>query len=986
MIQTMLIRCCWTLFLVVCFCRSCTDLTAADPLPPKQELATFQVHPGFKVELVASEPDVVDPVAMAFDERGRMFVCEMRGYPNGGVGTGVQNKGRVRLLTDADGDGLYEKSQIYADSLRFPTGVLPWKNGVIVTVAPDILYLQDTNDDGIADQKTVLYTGFGLSNIQQMVNSPVWGIDHWVYCVNGSVGGEISSPQQPDMKPVTLRGRGLRFKPDVPGSLEPMSGGGQYGLTCDEAQHWFVNTNSQHLRQIVLPDHYLRRNPYLSVPAVSADIPEHGAACKVYRVSPFEAWRVERTTRRKDSPDAKRFSPTELVPGGYVTSGCSPLYYNDPLYPMPYRSNVFLCDPANNLVMRDALEPNGSLYKATRPDREKEFFASTDNWCRPVSISIGPDGAMYLLDFYREVIETPLSLPDDIKKKLNLESRERGRIWRIVPQDYTKPTPVALHKASDAELGLLLDSPNVWQRTTAQRLLHQRAAKAIGPTLATLWAKASPSGRGHLLWTMHHFKTLETSHVLQALRDPTPSVREHTLRVAESFTTDATVRQQVSSMTNDASSFVRLQLALTAGSFAPDDAGPMLAKLLQRSDGDAWMQSAILSSAKEAAPSLVEQLAQAPEATATTPALIARFASLIGAQGNMANIAHLLKKLPTIKSQQGQAAILEGLGQGMQNSKTPLNSVWRNPPAELKDAVTTALPLFQQAAQRSADIKEPLLARQAAARLLMYAPYPVAKEPLQGLLSPQTPAELQSTALRALASFSDPSVADILLANWSGYSPSLRKEAVEALFARKDRLTKLLDALEAKKIAPAHIEVARAEELRKHTDPVIRQRATTLLATQVAADRKKVIDRYKPALELKADVARGRDVFRKNCTACHRLENTGYEVGADLNAALRNKTKEALLIDIFDPNREVDARFINYQVTTTAARSVTGILAVETPTSIILRRGEKLDDTILRTQIDEIRATNKSLMPEEFEKQLEPQQLADLLEYLLSQR
>src|SRR5262245_36335575 len=204
-------------------------------------------------------------------------------------------------------------------------GITPYKNGVLVAVAPDIIYLEDTDGDGKADKKSVHYTGFNLANIQQMVNSLQWGLDNWVYACAGSDGGVVRSAEKPDAPEISLRNRGLRFRPWIPGSLEPTSSGGQYGLTADDYGHWFTNTNSQHLRQIVLPDHYLRRNPYLPVPAVTIDIPEHGAAAKVFRISPFESWRVERTTRRAGGVDAKRFPSTELVPGGHITPRGTPL-------------------------------------------------------------------------------------------------------------------------------------------------------------------------------------------------------------------------------------------------------------------------------------------------------------------------------------------------------------------------------------------------------------------------------------------------------------------------------------------------------------------------------------------------------------------------------------------------------------------------------------------------------------------------------------
>jgi putative membrane-bound dehydrogenase-like protein len=951
----------------------------AEPLSPKDELATFKTLPGFKVELVASEPDVIDPVAMAFDEKGRLFVCEMRGYPNGGVATGEENRGRIRCLTDENGDGVYEKSVIFADKLRFPTGVLPWKGGVLVCNAPDLIYLPDDNNDNKADSVKILYSGFGLNNIQQILNSLRWGIDNWVYAVVGSTGGTITCPSKPDMKPLVLRGRGIRFKPDDLSTLEATSGGGQYGLTCDEAQHWFSATNSQHLRQIVLPDHYLRRNPYFAAPSTTIDIPEHGAACKVFRISPFEQWRVERTTRRKDSPEAKRFSPTELVPGGYITSACSPCYYglSEPLFPEKDRGCVYVCDPANNLITRDKLVPNGSIYKGVRIDDGVEFLASTDNWFRPVHLTIGPEGALYVCDFYREVIETPLSLPDDIKKKLNLESRERGRIWRIVPEGF-KAKPIELiDKSNESGLFVSLHKKNQWSRSTASRLLCESGQNVRWQPL-----QFSPP---ECLWTVEQLGLLEVLRVQNALDHHDPKMQIHGLRLAERLLKkDEHLREFIAQkLVDDISPMVRFQVALTIGEFPPDEAGPLLAKLLRHKDADSWLESAALSSAKDAAPSLLESLATDAAYAKSHTALLGRLAAMIGARGDAAMTARVLQLLAKLDSPAVQSALLDGLGQGARNSAKPLNRLWDDPSPELKPAIEKALAAFTTAATTAHNEKASLAARQAAVRLLASGPYKVASEPLATLLDPRSPAELQSAALRSLASFDDPKVADTVLAAWESFGPTLRREAIEVLFARKDRIAKLLDAVEAKKVLASHIEAARAEELRKHADTAIRTRVTKLFAGQIAADRKKIIDDYKPALTLKGDINRGREVFRKNCTACHRLENNGYEVGASLTAALKNKTKEALIIDILDPSREVDPRFVNYQVRTTAGRTVSGLLAVETPTSLTLRRGEKAEDTILRSQIEEVRATSKSLMPEELEKVITREQLADLMEYLL---
>ena len=253
------------------------------PLAPGEARATFKTLHGLVVDLMASEPDVVDPVCAAFDERGRMFVAEMRGYPNKGVGTGEISSGTIRMLEDSNADGLYDKATMFAKGLRFPMGILPWRGGVIVAVAPDIIYLKDTNGDGVADERKVLLTGFILPNIQQLVNTLCLDLDGRVRIMVGGTGGTLFCPEKPDSR-LELRGRACSFNPDKPWEMEAVTGGGQYGLAHDAAGHWFTNTNSQHLRFLALEDRVVRRNPALVPPPLTVDIPDHGAATKLFRI------------------------------------------------------------------------------------------------------------------------------------------------------------------------------------------------------------------------------------------------------------------------------------------------------------------------------------------------------------------------------------------------------------------------------------------------------------------------------------------------------------------------------------------------------------------------------------------------------------------------------------------------------------------------------------------------------------------------------
>ena len=653
-------------------------LSNGGPLSPTEERATFRL-PGFRVELVACEPQVIDPVALAFDEDGRLFVAEMRGYPNAGVATGFVSSGRVKRLEDRDGDGYFETATVFADNLRFPTAVMPWHGGLLVANAPDLLYLEDPAGSGKAIRQRTLYSGFGLNNIQQLINALQWGLDNRVYGCAGYDGGTIRSAEKPDAPPVTLRGRGVSFRPDVPGSLEPTSGGGQYGLAPDDYGRWFTATNSQHLRHIVLPDHYLRRNPLLPVSAVTLDIPDHGAACKVFRISPFEAWRVERTTRRAGAPDAARYPTTELVPGGYVTSGCSPVVYTADAFPPAYRGNTFVCDPANNLIHRDVLVPNGATFTARRVDEGCEFLASTDNWFRPVHLTIGPDGALYVLDFYREVIETPLSLPDDIKKRVSTSKaaaagpnpglHRRG----TMPDGTPRPAKPALSKASTAELVTRLADPNAWWRYTAQRLLVERQDRAAVAALKELAvAPKSAPGRAHALWTLDGLNALDDGLILRSLHDSEPGVREQALRLADGrLTASAALRSAVAALADDPSPRVRFQLAFTLGEADAPELVAALAKVARRDGGDPWTGTAVLSSSRRCAAALPGEGAgdrRGFHPSCRTPArlqLLSRLAALVGAEGSDANLTRALA-LPTpgvVKKQAPwQLALLDGLG------------------------------------------------------------------------------------------------------------------------------------------------------------------------------------------------------------------------------------------------------------------------------------------------------------------------------------
>ena len=958
------------------------------PLTPQEEQSTFQIHPDFEIQLVAAEPNVIDPVSMCFDERGRIYVCEMRGYPNGGVGTGDEKRGRIRLLSDRDGDGVYETAKIFAEGLRFPMGVIPWKNGVIVAVAPDIIYLPDDNDDGTADRVIRLYTGFNLANIQQMVNGLCWGMDNWIYGIGGSNAGTIRSVEKPEMTPVTLQSRGFRFRPDIPGSFDATSGGGQYGLSQDDAGNWFTATNSNNIRQIILPDHYLRLAPSVPISAVTADISDDGTSCPLFRISPFEAWRVERTARRASSPEANRFRSTELVAGGYSSSTCSPLIYRADLFPEGFYGNYFVCDPGNNLIHRKRLETqNGATFIARRADPNREFLASVDNWFRPVDLKLGPDGAIYVLDFYREVIETPLSLPEDIKAKLNLESRERGRIWRIAPVGYQPKALPNLRNLTTQQLIELLQQTNACQRMTVQRILYQRRDATAMPDIVAVFPKSQGQPwRANLLEMLADSGKLMEDQLIMALNDPRPSNRRTAIRCAEKIATpsDKLIAAMIAKV-DDPDAQVRYQLALTLPQVAAGQAGSPLAKILQKSPSDSWTQSAVLLASQQNPAQLLEAILESRTAPKELRPFATRLADLAVRAGKGSNADSLLRFLTKHLTDDGYAlstGAFEGILQAMRSTQ-PTFRDWlaksSGPDSPTREFYHRYL---QSLATMATDAKQPLSQRLYATGILADGLPEQSQSALVRLLDPVEPTTLQVVAIRSLGQQGTEEGIKQIIAKWSSFAPNVRREAVEQLLARPASTLILLDAMAAKKIATSEIDRGRIAALATSKNPEIRSKIRDLVNAKPSISKQKILAQYWSQENSDGDASRGKLIFQKNCATCHRLGQVGHDVGQNLYSAIPGKTYRDLLEAIMDPNKEIDNKYVNYLLTTIDGKVVSGIIVSDTPSSLTLRRAEGIEEIIARTDIESLKSTGMSLMPEGFEKTIPPKDMPDLIAFL----
>jgi len=953
------------------------ELPRIKPRGPGAALGSFRLHPGFRLEPAATEPLVTDPVSACYDADGRLYVVEMRGYPY----PEKRPTGRVQRIEDADGDGRFDRGTVFLEGLSWPTGVVPYDGGVFVAAAPDILYAKDTDGDGVADVTRVVFTGFGTQNVQALLNGLLWGPDGWIYGVSGGNGGEIRNPAKPGAGPVPVRGRDFRFRPDG-SAFEAVSGGGQFGHSFDDWGHRFTCNNSNHIRQIVLPSWYLERNPATSPPAVVADIAAEGHAAPVYRASAAEPWRVVRTRQRAADPaTAKRLPPTELFATGFFTSATGVTLYRGNAFPPEYYGNAFIGDVGGNLVHRKTLSRHGAEFLATRADAGTEFLTSTDNWFRPVNFANTPDGTLLILDMYRETIEHPFSIPEPIKAHLDLTSgRDLGRLYELVPAAGVRRRRPAMSKATTAELVAHLGDPASWWRETARRLLSERPDPAAAVPLLREAARSRPNAlaRFHALGLLREFAADDESLIVAALGDPEPGVRELAARLCEThFHDGSAVSAPFLRLADDPDAMVRLQVAFSLGAMQGPAALDALAVLAQRDAGDRWVRAAVLSSSSHRAAPLLGRLVREERVRANGEgrAWLDELAAVVGAE----NVAEDVQSVVALATEPGVGveptrAVLLGLGRGLRRSGGSFRA-WLDGPAG--EALGKA---FRGAAETALG-DGPVGGRVEAVRLLALGPEPLAMATLQGLLDARQPTAVQLAAVQALSGQTDARVGPRITGAWKALSPAVRREALEALFARPERLGALLDAVGSKAVAASDLDPARRKALTSHPDPAVRDRALKLLGAAGPSDRARVLDAFRPALALSGDRVKGRAVFRKVCVTCHKAEGEGAEVGPDL-ATVAGRTPDDLLVHVLDPNREVAPNAVNYTVETAEGRVVSGMIVEESAGSVTLRRAEGVTETVPRARIGSITSTGLSLMPEGLEQGLTPRDLADLIAFV----
>jgi putative membrane-bound dehydrogenase-like protein len=987
----------WLLIGLLCTTASGPSMRAGDaqrsgraderhsgPLSPEEALAGFALEPGYRIELAAAEPLIEAPVAIAFDERGRMYVVESRGYPGPLEGSGPQAaEGAIALLEDTNADGRFDKRTDFARNLAFPNGIMPWDGGVFVSAAPDLLYLKDTTGDGVADLRRVVLTGFDATRTAQIrFSHPTLAMDNWIYLTSGLTGGRVTGPDHPGRPPVTFSNSDSRFNPFTR-AFELTGGQGQYGLTFDDHGRRFICSNRRPVMHVVLEPRYLQRNPHLAFSSTVEDVSAAGGLATVWPLT------ADMTT-------------ASFIPGlmstphaGTFTAASGVHIHRGDALPAGHRESIFICESAQNLVQRQIRSPNGVTF-TSRPARSgRDFLSSRDSWFRPVFAANGPDGALYIVDMYRKIIDHPQYVPEQSRALLDFEAgKERGRVYRLSARDWKADRrPIDLGRMNADKLARTLEHPNAWWRETAQRLLVEGRDRRAVARLRKIVQEGQPeAARIHALWTLDGLGGLEPADVAAALDDPHAAVRENAVRLAEArLRASSDLLSRILRLAEDPDDRVRFRVALALGETDDTRAVTALASIARRDGAQAWMRAAILSSVRERANEFLRAFVTSPSSSVVRAGMMQDLGQIFGAGQSPERCLDLIVQISEPDTEIAwQAAALSGIAQGLsvrgfgREGRTALMTLVASASPQARTARDRVEMLLSHSSALALDRAAAADQRLAAIRLLGHADYSLAGKTLEDLLAPNHPSEIQLAAVRALAQLPDRAATATLVEprRWQAFTPHVREAVLSILMSGEPRILVLLDAVEKGAISGTELGATRRNRLVSHRNGDIQKRASALLAAVEAGDRMQAYQRLRETvLRLTGSVTNGKQVFATRCAACHTVDGTGGELGPDLSG-IRNQPADAILLHALVPDYEITPGYQAYVVETRDGRTLFGRLESEAPNSLTLRDGASQQHVILRSDVATVSASTRSLMPAGLERSMSEQELADVIAYL----
>lgn len=945
-------------------------LPREQPLSIKDSLAAFEIDGPFEIQLVAAEPVVSDPVDVVWDHAGRMFVAEMRDYPLPPEHGPLLS--RIRLLNDEDGDGVMDAAKTWADHLDHVQGLLPVGNGLLATTRTSILFLEDTNGDETADKTTVLFESNDPRHSQLQISCPRWGVDGWIYLNNGLDGKEIYPEGHEDAK-LDISRRNIRLNPHT-WEIEIVSGYGQFGATLDDWGRRFASTNRNPTIFAVMPLDAVTRNPFAALTIGKEDIAPFGGDATVY---------------------PKNLTHTTAAAHlGTHTAACGLGVYRGSLVP-ELQGDVFVCEPPGQLVTRAKLIPNGASMKAERVriGERTEFLRSSDEWFRPVNLRNGPDGALYVCDMYRRFIDHSRFFPEEFSQEHYMRAGfDHGRIYRIVPKGGAQPKQPQLSEATDSLLSEL-SVADAWRRDRAQRLLIERGKTDVVPELVKLLDSGKESrGRLHALWTLHWLApdTLTTDRLLAVMDDAQAEVVENAIELAAPLAKDSRVKRKLIELTRHDAARVRFLAAIALGNDNSLEVSKALSDLAKRDYADPWMRNALLSGGEtrtgiyfEAVASS-DQFRDAPNADRT--AFLNEFAAAIARRGDLKEMEAVFNVFAEggEKGTWWQLALVDGLAQGLKVHKGDLGvknlgSLLKNPPESIAEPAKLMAAVTDRSAAIALDSSLPIPQRLAAIPMLQHMLREEALPKFAELIESDQPPQIRNAAFGIAGGLDRNKLADLLFERWTTLDPNSKSRGLELLVANTTTAKRLMEKMKEGEINPALMDTMSRWRFQRSTNEELKALADSLFG-QPSGDRAEVMQTYHKALENKGSIEKGQQHFTMVCSVCHIVDGVGNEIGPDITD-VRNKPAEALLSDILDPNRAVEARWTAYTVETTDGRTLLGLVVAETADSVTLK-GPGINETLPRSQIKSMTESGQSLMPVGLEAALSPEQMSDLLAYL----
>lgn len=962
-----------------------------------ETLKGFQIHPQFILQLAASEPLVFDPVDMRFDENGRTFILEMPGYPSSDADS------RLVELVDVNHDGAYDDRRIIDDKLGVATSFMPYKKGFLVASPPHLLWLIDTNGDGNIDTREKLMDGFSTGNLQHNFNGLTYGIDNWIYAANGGNSGEPFFENEPDSV-LNLRGTDLKLdlENEVLRKVGRSSGG--FKITFDDWGHLFETHNLKHVSHLVFEDRYLAKVP-VSPQHTLMNISDHeeNGTSRIYPIGEQET--------RVNHPEQS----------GYFSGACGITHYGGGAFPEAFNNHLLVADCVLNLIHFDVLASDGSTFKTSRMQEKREFLASSDRSFRPVNMSIGPDGALYVLDIHREVIEHPEWIPDEMEAKMDLNAgKDKGRIYRIVPKNNWSPVEFELKTDDSKSLVLALTSVNQWTRNTAQRLLVTEKRTDAIPFLKELVKTSNnPLARLHGLWTLEGLHALETSLLEKALKDPADGVRENAIKMAELRLNDeSSLAEDLMALFRDSSGKARMQAMLSLSTLNDSSYNSLqepiakaVADMLADSENDVWAVRAMASVLERQALSFLQLLLNRESRHFDTidVDLLSILSQKTGLDGTNKNIQSLLETLnKTELKNEVKVVLIEALARG--KGKNPTEKLDQNQRQGLMNALgkmemqddlglIRATGDLRRATGLSVSPKIKSLIRDASKsvlntrisvderleqlRLIGQDDFINHEELLYRLLDNTQPLALQLESLSQLKEANDKKVGERLLQLWPKLGPRARKEATDILLYQAHNHDALLSAMEKNEVALGefNLDLERRRTLLFWSEKDIQERAQALFSDSGVVKRGDAIESMRGALAMEGTITAGAEVFKLQCAQCHRYGDTGEDVGPILTEVNR-KSKESLLYDILDPNAAVDTEYLNHSLRTEDGTILTGLVFLETDYEIGIKMMGGSEKIVAKKDIEQFGSMGSSMMFEGFEKKINQQEMADLLAFL----